>query len=218
MRRFVVAAGAASLALAASTANATVFALDSYTVTAHTGNSDGLTVDIQDLLNVSPPLDIDLGSPASKTYDLFKIYTTESTVNAGEDTVPQDISVDFDFSAPTPNSGATVDGTTQGNLILHGLFQNGSVSWSGPADFTWTAPGFTNPGLMTITLSNGTFDTGILGLHGGSKAGYVVTATFDWANDPSGAVPEPASWALMITGFGLTGAALRRRRTMAVAA
>lgn len=27
----------------------------------------------------------------------------------------------------------------------------------------------------------------------------------------TGAVPEPASWALMITGFGLAGAALRRR-------
>ncbi len=25
--------------------------------------------------------------------------------------------------------------------------------------------------------------------------------------------PEPASWALLITGFGLTGAAMRRRRT-----
>lgn len=29
----------------------------------------------------------------------------------------------------------------------------------------------------------------------------------------SGAVPEPASWALMIGGFGLVGAALRRRST-----
>lgn len=28
----------------------------------------------------------------------------------------------------------------------------------------------------------------------------------------SGAIPEPATWAVMITGFGLTGAALRRRR------
>jgi hypothetical protein len=27
-------------------------------------------------------------------------------------------------------------------------------------------------------------------------------------------VPEPASWAMLITGFGLTGAALRRRRTI----
>lgn len=32
------------------------------------------------------------------------------------------------------------------------------------------------------------------------------------------AVPEPASWALMIAGFGLTGAAMRRRRNNVVAA
>ncbi|OYU15929.1 MAG: hypothetical protein CFE37_03605 [Alphaproteobacteria bacterium PA4] len=27
-----------------------------------------------------------------------------------------------------------------------------------------------------------------------------------------GGVPEPASWAMLIAGFGLTGAAMRRRR------
>lgn len=32
-----------------------------------------------------------------------------------------------------------------------------------------------------------------------------------WRN-PFGAVPEPASWAMLVTGFGLTGAAIRRRR------
>jgi hypothetical protein len=31
-------------------------------------------------------------------------------------------------------------------------------------------------------------------------------------------VPEPASWALMIGGFGMAGAALRRRRAVAIAA
>jgi hypothetical protein len=34
----------------------------------------------------------------------------------------------------------------------------------------------------------------------------------------AGAVPEPANWALMIAGFGLTGAAMRRRRSTTVAA
>ena len=29
-----------------------------------------------------------------------------------------------------------------------------------------------------------------------------------------GAVPEPASWAMMVTGFGLAGAALRRKRSV----
>jgi hypothetical protein len=32
-----------------------------------------------------------------------------------------------------------------------------------------------------------------------------------------GGVPEPASWAMLIAGFGLTGAAMRRRRTAALA-
>jgi hypothetical protein len=31
------------------------------------------------------------------------------------------------------------------------------------------------------------------------------------------AVPEPASWAMLIAGFGLVGAAARRRRTVVAA-
>ncbi len=34
----------------------------------------------------------------------------------------------------------------------------------------------------------------------------------------SSAVPEPATWAMMITGFGLAGTAIRRRRAIAFAA
>lgn len=40
--------------------------------------------------------------------------------------------------------------------------------------------------------------------------------TFTIADIP-GAVPEPASWALMVSGFGLAGTALRRRRAPALA-
>lgn len=39
--------------------------------------------------------------------------------------------------------------------------------------------------------------------------------TLTISGSPAAAVPEPAAWALMIGGFGLTGAALRRRRVPA---
>ena len=41
---------------------------------------------------------------------------------------------------------------------------------------------------------------------GGGWVAQTITAGI-----PTGGVPEPAAWALMIAGFGLTGAALRRR-------
>ena len=67
--------------------------------------------------------------------------------------------------------------------------------------------------------ANGSTATGarnalVAGLLGGQAYANIHDAVF-----PGGeirgqltAVPEPASWALMIAGFGLTGAALRRRR------
>lgn len=42
-----------------------------------------------------------------------------------------------------------------------------------------------------------------------SALGYFV----EYGGGPTGVVPEPASWALMLGGFGLIGGMLRRRRT-----
>jgi hypothetical protein len=47
-----------------------------------------------------------------------------------------------------------------------------------------------------------------------TEAKYKGTATL-LTQPVTGAVPEPASWALMIAGFGFAGASLRRRRTAA---
>jgi hypothetical protein len=50
----------------------------------------------------------------------------------------------------------------------------------------------------------------------GSYIGMQVLGTADLTPlppPPPGPVPEPASWALLILGFGLTGAVLRQRRT-----
>lgn len=41
-------------------------------------------------------------------------------------------------------------------------------------------------------------------------------ATFSRAAEAPAAAPEPASWALMVGGFGLAGAAMRRRRSATV--
>jgi len=47
----------------------------------------------------------------------------------------------------------------------------------------------------------------------------VAVALYDTSyGSAGGGVPEPASWALMIGGFGLAGATLRRRRAMALTA
>ncbi|NJC07653.1 hypothetical protein GGQ62_000651 [Polymorphobacter fuscus] len=58
---------------------------------------------------------------------------------------------------------------------------------------------------------------GVVDFVGGN--GYAPTD--DWQTAVRGnitpGVPEPASWAMLIAGFGLTGAAMRRRRTHAAA-
>lgn len=44
----------------------------------------------------------------------------------------------------------------------------------------------------------------------------LVTGTADGVPDPNGAVPEPASWLLMILGFGAIGGMMRAKRREAV--
>lgn len=55
-----------------------------------------------------------------------------------------------------------------------------------------------------------------------SSAHYIIQAFSDSEYDEdfpaAAAVPEPASWALMIAGFGAVGATMRRRRPRGVAA
>lgn len=79
-----------------------------------------------------------------------------------------------------------------------------------------------------LTLSGlGDNSTGDHGLNlayliGNLLTGQSVTLTYAYAaglglddtgNPPTGAVPEPATWAMMIGGFALAGAAMRRRKT-----
>lgn len=58
-----------------------------------------------------------------------------------------------------------------------------------------------NTSTLSIYAPNGSFTSG-----SGDFLGFEKTPT------EAGAVPEPAAWAMMIAGFGLVGAAARRRR------
>jgi hypothetical protein len=64
-------------------------------------------------------------------------------------------------------------------------------------------------GFFSFRVSEG-YDRVILSQNGGGG--------FELDNVTIGAVPEPASWVMLIAGFGLVGAAARRRRTAVVAA
>ncbi|MDZ4375723.1 MAG: PEPxxWA-CTERM sorting domain-containing protein [Phenylobacterium sp.] len=69
---------------------------------------------------------------------------------------------------------------------------------------------FAGPALFSGSASAPMFSTGVFQLT--SLVSGASTLTISEAAAGPGAIPEPGAWALMITGFGLTGAALRGRR------
>lgn len=67
---------------------------------------------------------------------------------------------------------------------------------------------------------DGSFANGGFGFYNYSQAAVLyagITEDILPPPPPVGGIPEPASWALMIMGFGLTGVAARRRRNIVVA-
>ena len=72
------------------------------------------------------------------------------------------------------------------------------------------APQVTNLGSYFLQQGRVINNAGMIGAFGRGKA-FLLRP--DSAPPPPG-VPEPANWALLIAGFGLTGAVMRRRRQM----
>ncbi len=90
-----------------------------------------------------------------------------------------------------------------------------------PNDF-----GVTGPGSLFITTMNDIPSSPFVEYFGYFTGSGSDTITFNFRNDPGyqgldnvsvTAVPEPATWGLMLAGMGVAGAGLRRRRMAATA-
>lgn len=125
-----------------------------------------------------------------------------------------------------------VGGILESSSVTNPVNPFGTYEWLFPFDAgqAWTITGsmsclsFTSANVtdtsnLSCLLNNSATWMGISFLDPGGNplAGAIATSAsgqnYNQAYQPySGAVPEPASWAMLLTGFGLTGAAVRRRR------
>jgi ethanolamine utilization microcompartment shell protein EutS len=205
---------AATALLAAVPAAASNFAGD-YDVLLNSADP-GLKVSYQPIASDVNGLNFSLNQGQTATIGLFKLYTPEEAVNVEDDFASKPINVAFGFTLPDA-FGGSVDGTTQGTglvTFLGVIFDAGTVTW---ANGGTQLINFGNGGQLLVDLDDATFNAGIVDLKPGAKKGAVISADFTLLKE-SVAVPEPASWALMISGFGMAGAILRHRRRIAAKA
>ena len=109
-------------------------------------------------------------------------------------------------------------------IAIISLGQGGiQTNWTFDAPFSLVdqGQGFWGNGVFTIvgnTISAGEAH-GVIQFKGTFTSLTLTTNNVEnWSGltiGAAGVVPEPASWAMLITGFGLVGAAARRRRTIA---
>lgn len=201
LRNFAVASLVAGTVLA-SPAFAATFVGD-YSISAHTAGS-GLLISTSKVGDMTTGFDLTNVGDTKSFSPLFTIRTNESDVGA-DDLVSQSISVLFSFTQPGAVNGS-VTGETVGEAAFFGIFQNGLLTWN---DGGVTTFDFGSNGVVQVALDNNVaFNSGIFGL--GSK-GAKVGATFTML-EAAAPVPEPASWAMLIAGFGLVGGAMRARK------
>lgn len=139
--------------------------------------------------------------------------------------------VSFSSSVNIRNIGSGW-GTWSGGYTGQVLYTGGGTSITGTFNTAVDAFGFfSEPDpfsihKFTLTLSdgssvsgdfNGASGAGFLGWAGAGITSFTISSDVDFAfgdfyvGQVQSAVPEPESWAMMIVGFGLVGAAMRRK-------
>ena len=101
----------------------------------------------------------------------------------------------------TPNSIASITGTTPEDYIGVGVFsptQFGGIPLFGPGTRTYDlVPGDTSMGYLSWAL----FD---------NKTGYAWNSGYATVTRFVIGIPEPATWLMLVIGFGMTGMMVRR--------
>ncbi|WP_430418959.1 PEPxxWA-CTERM sorting domain-containing protein [Phenylobacterium sp.] len=123
-----------------------------------------------------------------------------------------------DYTAPTSVAAAPGNAGNGGNSLVEFSLANWQV---GPGNYWIRFAGYSNllPVYQTATPGHSrAVGTDFL-LEGRNvtynPANMTVAFSLNGVDTPTGAVPEPATWAMMLVGFGAAGYAIRRRRTAA---
>ena len=108
--------------------------------------------------------------------------------------------VSFAFSRNVYGPQTSTADVSAGGTVLSVIAENDG-SFGSPANMIWKSGGF-------AFLGTGNTESIRLTATNGGNAGVF----FDNISVSTAAVLEPAAWAMMITGFGIVGSLLRRRR------
>lgn len=164
-----------------------------------------------------------LGPWLSESDDTTSRWITP-TANAADSVDPRNdgfyqYSETFDLTAAQAAGASFAGQFAADNGILWIKVNNTAIlgADNGPAlgGFTsWTNFAANDSSVFHAGENTVTFDVINFGQASGNPSGLRV----EFLSSTVGGVPEPATWALMIGGFGGMGAMLRRRRTAALAA
>ncbi|WP_294331275.1 PEPxxWA-CTERM sorting domain-containing protein [uncultured Sphingomonas sp.] len=172
---------------------------------------------------------IDTGPGSTTIFDARSITSTRAI--AGFFELNNATTVNGVFGWIGGNEGARLTANIYSEIdfvpatLLHStsFVNTGTIGWQGSDSLNWKL----DPGTYWVVFSaadenksfmpNGAADPLVAYLRGNSDNGWLRLSDTDalgvrLTGVTGGAVPEPASWAMMIGGFGLAGGAIRTRR------
>ena len=202
MNKLVMAAMAAAALFTASAASASeLFSINP------TASSVSVTKDTGGFLQGCAPssgcaLSASLATPfASKSLNVGDSWTFDFanfSISRGVGQEYYTVDATLAFASPIANPASSTGQTSY--FTIGGVVDGGQLIWNSVSPITAV-----DGSVFTVSFAN------LSGFEIGKSISDDVTITLN------SAVPEPASWALMIGGLGLTGFALRRRRVAAAA-